>query len=324
MTFIHEDREWGDLLGIVAKQRRIDVALVEKDYWVTHALWALHEQGFDVWFKGGTSLSKGFGLIERFSEDLDLRLDSGRVSDLADPELPWEDRNKRRRTTGIAERDAWFDAVAETMIVPGCDVRRNSSGSDERMRSAWFEVIYPSQHTDRLPAPMRPFVLLEVGRARVVPWVSRPISSWVHDHLEELGQIEQFLDNRPCSVRCIHPMVTCLEKIDAIARRFDRQRPAPDFVRHYEDVARILGARDALPVLDLGLADLLGSLEREDRKVMPPETHPAFRPSDGAQWDELRDAWAAIGPMYWGERQTLEHASDEIRSFLSELARLTN
>jgi predicted nucleotidyltransferase component of viral defense system len=39
----------------------------------TRELWALDAQGFDVWFKGGTSLSKGSGLIERFSEDLDLR-----------------------------------------------------------------------------------------------------------------------------------------------------------------------------------------------------------------------------------------------------------
>ena len=32
---------------------------------MTHTLWALYAQGFDVWFKGGTSLSKGLGLIER-------------------------------------------------------------------------------------------------------------------------------------------------------------------------------------------------------------------------------------------------------------------
>ena len=72
MTFIHEDRDFDDLLTIVADQRGLTTGLVEKDYWVTHALWALQYQGFDIWFKGGTSLSKGFGLIERFSEDLDL------------------------------------------------------------------------------------------------------------------------------------------------------------------------------------------------------------------------------------------------------------
>jgi predicted nucleotidyltransferase component of viral defense system len=69
MTFVHADRDFADLLRRAASDRRLSVGLIEKDYWVTHALWALRHQGFDIWFKGGTSLSKGFGLIERFSED---------------------------------------------------------------------------------------------------------------------------------------------------------------------------------------------------------------------------------------------------------------
>lgn len=77
--FVHEDRDFDDLLRIVADEHGLAVALVEKDYWVTHVLWALLRQGFDIWFKGGTSLSKGFGLIERFSEDLDLKVSPGRV-----------------------------------------------------------------------------------------------------------------------------------------------------------------------------------------------------------------------------------------------------
>jgi hypothetical protein len=57
MRFLHEDREFEDLLRAVAQQhpQRIGVALIEKDYWVTHALWALQQQGFELWFKGGTS-----------------------------------------------------------------------------------------------------------------------------------------------------------------------------------------------------------------------------------------------------------------------------
>jgi predicted nucleotidyltransferase component of viral defense system len=75
MTFVHEDPEFGELLRIVAVRRGLATGLVEKDYWVTHTLWALHQLGLEVWLKGGTSLSKGFGLIERFSEDLDLKLE---------------------------------------------------------------------------------------------------------------------------------------------------------------------------------------------------------------------------------------------------------
>ena len=67
MSFIHENaEEFADLVQIVAGERGLRRSIVEKDYWVTHTLWALSRSGLDVWFKGGTSLSKGFGLIERF------------------------------------------------------------------------------------------------------------------------------------------------------------------------------------------------------------------------------------------------------------------
>jgi hypothetical protein len=80
VSFLHEDPEFGDLLRIVAAARRLAPGLVEKDYWVTHTLWSLQRMGLEIWFKGGTSLSKGFGLIERFSEDLDLQIEPGSAS----------------------------------------------------------------------------------------------------------------------------------------------------------------------------------------------------------------------------------------------------
>lgn len=48
--------------------------LVEKDYWLMHCLWGLQQNGFDFELKDGTSLSKGFNIIERFSEDIDIQI----------------------------------------------------------------------------------------------------------------------------------------------------------------------------------------------------------------------------------------------------------
>lgn len=322
MKFVHQDHEWNDLLGIVASATGRQIAFVEKDYWVTHALWALDVQGFAMWFKGGTSLSKGFSLIERFSEDLDLRLDAGRVPGLTNPTLPWDDKNKRRRELGTAERDVWFDALNATVDIPGCTTRRNPLGSDDRVRSAWLEVLYPILHAELLPAGLRPFVLLEVGQARIVPSVERSLSSWVHDHLTSHGQLDGFVDNRPTAVRCVHPMVTCLEKLEAIARKFDKGKAAVDFVRHYEDAAHILELRDSLPPLEDGLASLVSRLDGEDRKPMPASSHAAFHPGEGHRWHELEAAWSAIGPMYWGPRLSLAEATAVLRKFLNELITL--
>lgn len=109
MKFVHDDAEFDGLIQIVARARRIAPGLVEKDYWVTHSLWSLHQAGFDVWFKGGTSLSKGFGLIERFSEELDLKVEPGSV------------RNCRRCRAGRAKaskRRASAKCISRSC--PGC------------------------------------------------------------------------------------------------------------------------------------------------------------------------------------------------------------
>ena len=60
----------------VASATGIPMAHVEKDFWVTEVLRGVAtcsaETGVSAVFKGGTSLSKGFGLIRRFSEDIDM------------------------------------------------------------------------------------------------------------------------------------------------------------------------------------------------------------------------------------------------------------
>jgi predicted nucleotidyltransferase component of viral defense system len=57
--------------------RGLRPAIIEKDYYVTEALRLIAGLGDVVIFKGGTSLSKGWNLIERFSEDIDIFLDPG-------------------------------------------------------------------------------------------------------------------------------------------------------------------------------------------------------------------------------------------------------
>jgi len=64
---LHEHNEFPDLIRIVADKQRIDPVIVEKDYWMMHVLWGLQEQGFQFSLKGGTSLSKGYKIINRFS-----------------------------------------------------------------------------------------------------------------------------------------------------------------------------------------------------------------------------------------------------------------
>ena len=74
IDFLHRHSDFPDLLRIVGEKKSIDPALVEKDYWIMHCLYGIQLQmHFDL--KGGTSLSKGYGIIHRFSEDIDIRIE---------------------------------------------------------------------------------------------------------------------------------------------------------------------------------------------------------------------------------------------------------
>ena len=71
-----EDRE--ALFHNTAEAMKMTDAIIEKDFWVCYMLdYLFHrcEWKDHIAFKGGTSLSKAYGLIERFSEDIDLILD---------------------------------------------------------------------------------------------------------------------------------------------------------------------------------------------------------------------------------------------------------
>lgn len=57
--FLHNDPEFKELLSIVSFEKGIDISLVEKDYWIMHALYGLNEQGIEFELKSG-SLLKNF------------------------------------------------------------------------------------------------------------------------------------------------------------------------------------------------------------------------------------------------------------------------
>lgn len=314
MPYVHEDAEFDDLLRIVAERRGLSIGLIEKDYWVTHTLWALRRQGFELWFKGGTSLSKAFGLSERFSEDLDLKIGPGAVT-----ALPRVSSWTSEGTAATAARRSYFERLAALLDVPGTRVSLDRDAVDRSWRSAGLRVTYPGHHLAALGA-LRPFVLLEVGSARVTPFVERDMTSFVHEFLEAAGQLEGFEDNRPRAVRCVHPLVTLIEKLDALHRRVANEAVEPPvFVRHFEDAARIAAAASELPALEsnVGTQDLAREmLEARQIRQLPESRDMAFTPVDNPRWAAIRTAYAAITPMFWGERTALDDACAAIREWI--------
>ena len=109
--YLHDHPDFSDLTRVVAGERKIDPYLVEKDYWLMHTLYGLQQEGYDFQLKGGTSLSKGYGIIHRFSEDIDIHI------------VPPEDVQVRTSKNHDKERDrhrtAFAVPVAATLTGPG-------------------------------------------------------------------------------------------------------------------------------------------------------------------------------------------------------------
>ncbi|MEW6775276.1 MAG: nucleotidyl transferase AbiEii/AbiGii toxin family protein [Bdellovibrionota bacterium] len=316
MKFVHDDKDFGDLLRIVAGERKLGPGLVEKDYWITHALWALGDQGFDIWFKGGTSLSKGFRLIRRFSEDLDLKIEPGTVRGIPSG-INWKSEGAK----AVKAREEYFDALARKIAIPGTTLKRDGTAPDELQRNANFQAIYPGRYAADLPPPMKPFVLLEVGNARIAPSVERDMASFVHEYLEGRGQLAGYEDNRPRKVRCVHPLVTLLEKLDALHRRVPREGVEPaTFVRHFEDAATIIRKEKELPPLE-GYEDMraLAAEMKESGQIkeLPSAADPAWNLAPGARMEAIEEAWGAIAPIYWepGARISLNESCRIIREW---------
>ena len=120
--FIHNDPEFKELLAIVSGKERIVPALVEKDYWIMHILYGLNQQGIEFELKGGTSLSKGFGLIHRFSEDIDIHIKTNFG-------LPTEGKDDKSEVR--EGRKAFYKLLSKKILIDGIiKVERDTAFDD--------------------------------------------------------------------------------------------------------------------------------------------------------------------------------------------------
>ena len=102
-----------------AAKMGLPTAIIEKDFWVCYMLdYLFHHSGWKdkIAFKGGTSLSKAFGLIERFSEDIDLILD-WRVLGYELNE-PWQERSNTKQDIFNKEANARTEAFLRDKFLP--------------------------------------------------------------------------------------------------------------------------------------------------------------------------------------------------------------
>lgn len=232
--FLHQLPDVQQLFEVVGKEKNILPILVEKDYWLMHSLWGLKQQGFDFELKGGTSLSKGFNIIHRFSEDIDIHFHPDATEDV-------KTGRNHDKESHIQSRRLFFDRLAQKITIPDLAFERDPSFDDkDKMRNAGITAKYLSCFSSF--SDMKPGVLLEVGFDQTTPHLLTSITSWAYEKAKVLGL--DVIDNRANDIKCYCPEYTFVEKLSAISSKFRNQQQLGtfpvNFLRHYYDVYQLL------------------------------------------------------------------------------------
>jgi Nucleotidyl transferase AbiEii toxin, Type IV TA system len=231
--FLHNHPQFADLIRIVAEQKSIDPALVEKDYWIMHCLYGLQQLCYTFELKGGTSLSKGYQVIDRFSEDIDICIEPPKDRDV-------KTGRNQNSPAQVRTRQEFYDWLASTIRIPGINkVERDKAFDDKLFRSAGIRLFY--KPASKAMAGLRAGVLLEVGFDDVTPNATKDISSWLYDYAA--GKVP-IIDNRAKGVACYDPGYTFVEKLQTVSTKFRQQQSSKEFplnfMRHYYDIYSLL------------------------------------------------------------------------------------
>ena len=253
-------RERADILRTLAANSGRSAVILEKDIWVCWVLQALFSMPdpHPMAFKGGTSLSKVYGIIDRFSEDVDVTLDYRAFNDRFDPFADGASRNQiklfsNRLQARVASyiRDAVgpaLDAAAERLVANGRhDIHIADDG--ETIRFA-----YPSA-VEEAGGYVRSEVLLEFGGRNVIDPNER------HTIVPDIAALTPDLDYPAATVTVLSPARTFWEKATLIHVACHRRRLAnsPDRLsRHWFDLKYL--ADHAVGQAALSDRDLLQSV----------------------------------------------------------------
>jgi hypothetical protein len=294
-------------------------AFVEKDFWVTELLRAAtraaEAQGATAVFKGGTSLSKGYGLLKRFSEDVDILL-------VAPQHVGRQARH------GILRRIC--ADVGDHLGVPPShwEVRESETGVKRNVRYRYDQRFSSSN--------LHNGVLLEMGvRGGDQPRQVRAVSSLIAAHAVRHGVLEsEFVEFAPVRTEVLNAERTLVEKLALLHDLASRYPSTGDTLaraaRHYYDLHELLGHPPTRHVLhddpelvgrlgaDVGWHSVRHGLAFSPRPAGGYADSPAFDPAHPCQ-EAAQTGYGQARSLVYGEVPTLEDCMRRVRNARSVL-----
>ncbi len=235
----------------VAAHMNLPSIAVEKDWWVVRTLELVFASSIasHTVFKGGTSLSKAWGLIDRFSEDIDLALDRKFLGiEKTDSEMTGSQVSKLRKLSVQFITEKYFPELQELFRKAGfsdvvVSLKEIKNLDDDPIT---IEVYYPS--LTKSLTYIQPKVLIEVGsRSLIEPFNERSFKSFIGEYFN--GRV---FSDQNIIIPTVNPQRTFLEKVFLLHEEF--QRPIEQIKverksRHLYDLEKLMDTEFALAAI---------------------------------------------------------------------------
>ena len=236
-----------------AAKMGVSEAIIEKDFWVCYMLdYLFHRCAWkdNLAFKGGTSLSKAYGLIKRFSEDIDLILD-WRVLGYRKDE-PWEQRSNTKQDAFNKEANERAEVFLRDTFLPEIindlseELKVQVKCEIDLYDKQTVKFIYPNSFSD---TAILQEIRLEIGAlAAWTPAAEQTITPYAAEYYPKV------FDQPSTQILTVLPERTFWEKVTILHREAYRKKDQAfpsRYSRHYYD----LYCMSEFPVKDRALAD---------------------------------------------------------------------
>jgi predicted nucleotidyltransferase component of viral defense system len=217
----------------------LDPTVIEKDLWVCSALEALANSSFGnhLSFKGGTSLSKCYNLISRFSEDLDISIDKSYLNQTKLPPTPEDSRRSRDDFARLLKKEI-HNILPEIKLSLAryfkthtqLDIEIQSNEYTDGAAEPTIYINYPSVLDTKDKYIIKVVKIEFTAKSENFPCETRLFESYVSQYLK-LGEHS--------SIKCISPIRTFWEKLTVLYLLGKEKLRFERLARHYYDVHQI-------------------------------------------------------------------------------------
>lgn len=248
------DSEKIELINQMSEETKLPQVIIEKDIWVTAVLRALFGLSYaeNLSFKGGTSLSKCFDLIERFSEDVDIAINREFFGFSGDTfTIKQISKNLRKSTCKFTRNILQFD-LAKQMEADGVPANMFSITMNiTPVTTIDPEKIFVEYKSVFIASPyIKNTVVLEIGgRSMKEPLRKVDVQSFINKHFSQATFVEP-----PFVINVVVPERTFLEKVCLLHEEFskpDELMRVERMSRHLYDLARMIDT----PIAEKALAN---------------------------------------------------------------------